>query len=85
MSSGLPLTLATILPPPDMAKVETAEALIRWDADSESWQRVAARVANRDFTWAARRQYFPDESNRAKFPDLPALLPIIAKEETGHP
>jgi len=43
----------------------------RWDVDLKSWQRLAGRIANRNFTRDEWRQYFPDEPYRPTFPDLP--------------
>ena len=45
--------------------------VVLWDVDLESWQRIAGRIANRNFTRDEWRQYFPDEPYRPTFPDLP--------------
>ena len=45
--------------------------VVLWDVDLESWQRLAGRIANRNFTRDEWRQYFPDEPYRPTFPDLP--------------
>ena len=42
--------------------------VVLWDVDLESWQRIAGRIANRNFTREEWRQYFPDETLP---PDLP--------------
>src|SRR5262249_12669676 len=44
---------------------------VLWDVDLKSWQRIAGRIANRNFTRDEWRQYFPDEPFRPTFPDLP--------------
>jgi hypothetical protein len=35
--------------------------VVLWDVDLGSWQRLAGRIANRNFTRDEWRQYFPDE------------------------
>jgi WD40 repeat protein len=45
--------------------------VVQWDVDLRSWKRLAGRIANRNFTRAEWRQYFPEETYRATFPDLP--------------
>ena len=46
--------------------------VVLWDVDLESWQRIAGRIANRNFTWDEWGQFFPDEPKyRPTFPDLP--------------
>jgi WD40 repeat protein len=45
--------------------------VVLWDVDLDSWQRLAGRIGNRNFTGKEWRQYFPDEPYRATFPDLP--------------
>jgi hypothetical protein len=47
------------------------DGVVLGDVDLESWQRRAARIANRNFTRDEWRQYLPDEPYRATFPDLP--------------
>jgi len=52
--------------------ISVGGGVVLWDIDLESWQRIAGRVANRNFTWDEWRQFFPEESNyRPTFPDLP--------------
>jgi hypothetical protein len=41
------------------------------DVDLQSWRRLAGQVANRNFTRAEWRQYFPNTDYRPTFPDLP--------------
>jgi WD40 repeat protein len=41
------------------------------DVDPESWQRLAGRIANRNFTRDEWRRFFPDQPYRPTFPDLP--------------
>ena len=54
--------------------------MVLWDVDLESWQRRAARIANRNFTREEWRQYFPDETTyRPTFPELP-----VPQEVTSH-
>ena len=45
--------------------------VVLWDVDLESWQRIAGRIANRNFTRDEWRQYFPDEPYRADLPRPP--------------
>ncbi len=45
--------------------------VVLWDVDLQSWQRLAGQIANRNFTRAEWRQFFPEEPYRATFPDLP--------------
>jgi WD40 repeat protein len=45
--------------------------VVLWDVNLESWESIAAQIANRNLTRAEWRQYFPDEPYRATFPDLP--------------
>jgi WD40 repeat protein len=52
--------------------------VLLWNVSLESWQRLAGRIANRNFTRDEWRQYFPDEPYRATFPDLP-----VPPKETG--
>jgi WD40 repeat protein len=40
------------------------------DVTLESWQSIAAQIANRNLTRAEWRRYFPDEPYHATFPDL---------------
>jgi hypothetical protein len=51
---------------------------VLWDVDLNSWQQIAGRIANRNFTRDEWRQYFPDEAYRPTFPDLP-----VPPEETS--
>jgi len=55
------------------------------DVDLESWQRQAARIANRNFTWAELRQYFPDTTYRATFPDLPVPPEVLSQKAEKRP
>ena len=41
------------------------------DVTPESWQPIAAQIANRNFTRAEWRRYFPEAPYHATFPDLP--------------
>jgi WD40 repeat protein len=45
--------------------------VVLWDVDLDSWRRLAGQVANRNFTRAEWRQYFPDTPYRPTFDDLP--------------
>ena len=42
-----------------------------WDIDLESWQHIAGRIANRNFTRVEWRQYFPGERYHRTFRELP--------------
>ena len=42
--------------------------VVLWDVDLESWQRIAGRIANRNFTRDEWRQYFPEEPYRRDLP-----------------
>jgi hypothetical protein len=53
--------------------------VVLWDVDLESWQRLAGRIANRNFTRDEWRQYFPDKPYRQTFPDLPAPPEVTSK------
>ena len=45
--------------------------VVLWDVDLSSWQGLAGTIANRNFTRAEWRQYFPPEKPyRPTFPDL---------------
>ena len=44
--------------------------VVLWDLDLSSWQGLAGTIANRNFTRAEWRQYFPEEPYRPTFPDL---------------
>ena len=57
--------------------------VVLWDVDLYSWQNLAGQIANRNFTWDEWRQYFPDESYRRTFPDLPDG-PGVAEARRGH-
>ncbi len=50
-----------------------------WDIDPESWQRLAGRIANRNFTRKEWRDYFPETPYRATFPDLPVPPEVAPK------
>ena len=54
--------------------------VVLWDVDLESWQRIAGRIANRNFTRDEWRQYFPDKPYRLTFPDLPVPLEVPSQE-----
>jgi len=56
---------------------------VLWDVDLNSWQCRAGQIANRNFTRDEWRQYFPDESYRRTFPDLPDG-PGVAEARRGH-
>ena len=45
--------------------------VVLFDADLESWQRLAGRIANRNFTRDEWRQFFPDEPYRRTVPGIP--------------
>ncbi len=45
--------------------------VVLWDVDLESWQRIAGRIANRNFTRDEWRVYFPEELYRRTFRNLP--------------
>ena len=45
--------------------------VVLWDVDLESWQRLAGRIANRNFTRDEWRQYFPDKPYRRTIRSLP--------------
>jgi hypothetical protein len=53
--------------------VGSVGGLVLWDVDPSSWQGLAGTIANRNFTRAEWRQYFPEEQEhyRPTFPDLP--------------
>ena len=55
------------------------------DVDPESWQQRAALIANRNFTWAEWRQYFPDTTYRATFPDLPVPPEALSQKAEKRP
>jgi hypothetical protein len=44
---------------------------VLWDVDLESWQRRAGAIANRNFTRKEWRRYFPEETYRPTFANLP--------------
>jgi serine/threonine protein kinase len=44
--------------------------VVLFNIDLESWQRIAGRIANRNFTRDEWRQYFPDEPYRSTFPEF---------------
>jgi hypothetical protein len=51
-----------------------------WHIDLESWQRVAGRVANRNFTRDEWRQFFPEKPEyRPTLPDLPVPPEVTPK------
>ena len=54
--------------------------MVLWDVDLESWQRIAGRIANRNFTRDEWRQYFPEEPYRPTFPDLPVPPEVPSQE-----
>ena len=45
--------------------------VVLWDVDSSSWVRRAEKVANRNLSLDEWRQYFPGESYRPTFLELP--------------
>jgi hypothetical protein len=45
--------------------------VVLWDVDIESWQRIAGRIANGNFTRDEWHQYFPEEPYCQTFPELP--------------
>ncbi len=53
--------------------------LVLWDVDFNSWQRLAGRIANRNFTREEWREYFPETPYRATFPDLPVPPEVTPK------
>jgi hypothetical protein len=61
------------------------DGVVLWDVDLESWKRRAARIANRNFTWAEWRQYFPDTTYRATFPDLPVPPEVLSQKGEKRP
>jgi hypothetical protein len=48
-----------------------AGGVVLFDLDIKSWQRIAGRIANRNFTRDEWRQYFPDEHYHRTFRTLP--------------
>ncbi len=58
--------------------------VVLWDVDLESWQRIAGRIANRNFTRDEWKQYFPDEPYRSTFPDLP-VPPEVSPNHANSP
>ena len=58
--------------------------VVLWDVDLESWQRLAGRIANRNFTRDEWRQYFPDEPYRPTFRSLP-WPDDLSEEERRRP
>jgi hypothetical protein len=57
---------------------------VLWDVDLNSWQRLAGRIANRNFTRDEWRQYFPEEPYRPTFPDLPVSPEVASQEREGR-
>jgi hypothetical protein len=47
--------------------------VVLWDVDLSSWQGLAGRIANRNFTRDEWRQYFPEKDYRPTFPDPPEV------------
>ncbi len=41
--------------------------VVLWDVDLDSWQRLASRVANRNFSGEEWRRFFPDKPYRPTF------------------
>ena len=58
--------------------------VVLWDVDLESWQRIAGRIANRNFTRDEWRQYFPEEPYRPTFLDLP-VPPEVSPNHASSP
>ncbi len=58
--------------------------VVVWDVNLKSWQRIAGQIANRNFTRAEWRQFFPDEPYRATFPDLP-VPPEVSPNHASSP
>jgi len=65
--------------------VDRGGGVVPLDVDLKSWQRIAGRIANRNFTWDEWRQFFCDEPNyRPTFPDLP-IPPEVPLNRTNSP
>jgi WD40 repeat protein len=58
--------------------------VVLFDIDLKSWQSIAGRIANRNFTRDEWRQFFPDEPYRATFPDLP-VPPAVSPNHASSP
>ena len=56
--------------------------VVLWDVDLKSWQCLAGRIANRNFSWDEWRRYFPDEPYRPTFPELPVPPGVTASGVT---
>ena len=57
--------------------LSSLRGVFMFHVDLDSWQRIAGEVANRNFTRAEWRQYFPDTS-------LPSDLPRPARSAGGR-
>ncbi|MBV8384217.1 MAG: hypothetical protein JOZ63_16540, partial [Planctomycetaceae bacterium] len=55
--------------------------VVLWEVDLKSWKCRAGRIANRNFTRSEWRQYFPNESYRPTFCNLP--VPPEGKPSLG--
>jgi hypothetical protein len=56
--------------------------VVLWDVDTESWQRLAGRIVNRNFTRDEWRQYFPEEPYRPTFREHPVPPEATTKNES---
>jgi hypothetical protein len=56
--------------------------VVLWDVDTESWQRLAGRIVNRNFTRDEWRQYFHEEPYRPTFRELPVPPEATTKTES---
>jgi hypothetical protein len=49
-----------------------------WDVDLESWKHLAGRVANRNLTRAEWEHYFPGQTYRKTFAELPEPPDVLS-------
>ena len=53
-------------------RLDTAPGgVVLWDIDLKSWQQIAGRIANRNFTREEWRQFVPDLPYHQTFDSLP--------------
>jgi hypothetical protein len=57
---------------------------VPWEVDLDAWQRMAGRIANRNFTREEWRQFFSEEPYRPTFPDLPVPPEVPSQAGEGH-
>jgi len=55
--------------------------VVLWDIDLKTWQRIAGRIANRNFTWDEWRRDFPDDHYRRTFRNLPWPSSLPSEEQ----